>query len=65
MEAWYATALDIEEVLTGATDSDIHLFVADEIKSFDTVDRSILRSNRRVTGTRKHQQHQEHQQHYL
>ena len=35
VEAWYATAL----VLTGATDSDVHLFVADVIKSFDTVDR--------------------------
>ena len=41
-DAWYATALDIEEVLTGATDSDIHLFVADVIMSFDTVDREIL-----------------------
>ena len=34
--------LDIEEVLTGAADSDIHLFVADVVKSFDTVDRRIL-----------------------
>ena len=42
VEAWYTTALDIEEVLTGATDSHIHLFVADVVKSFDTVDRSIL-----------------------
>ena len=41
VESWYATALDIEEVLTGATDSDVHLFVADVIKSFDTVDRGI------------------------
>ena len=38
VEAWYTSALDIEEVLTGATDSDVHLFVADVIKSFDTVD---------------------------
>ena len=38
VEAWYATALDIEEVLAGATDSDVHLLVADVIKSFDTVD---------------------------
>ena len=38
VEAWYTTALDIEEVLSGASDSDIHLFVADVIKSFDTVD---------------------------
>ena len=43
VEAWYATALDIDEVLTGATDSDVtHLLVADVIKSFDTVDREIL-----------------------
>ena len=34
--------LDIEEVFSGATDSDVHIFVADVIKSFDTVDRSIL-----------------------
>ena len=33
------TALDIEEVLAGATDSHLHLFVADVVKSFDTVDR--------------------------
>ena len=38
VEAWYTTALDIEEVLAGANDSDVHLFVADVIKSFDTVD---------------------------
>ena len=42
MEAWYSTALDIEEVPTGAADSDVHLFVADVVKSFDTVDREIL-----------------------
>ena len=35
-------ALDIEEVLSGVVDSDVHLFVADVIKSFDTVDRGIL-----------------------
>ena len=42
MEVWCTSSLDIEEVLSGATDSDVHLFVADVIKSFDTVDRSIL-----------------------
>ena len=31
----------IEEVLSGAVDSDIHL-LADVIKSFDTVNRSVL-----------------------
>ena len=42
VEAWHAAALDIEEVLSGAADSDVKLFVADVIKPFDTVDRSIL-----------------------
>ena len=42
VEARYTTALEIEEVLSGAVDSDIHLFVADVIKSFDTIDRGIL-----------------------
>ena len=42
VEAWYTTALDIEEVLSGAADSHVHLFVTDVIESFDTVDRSIL-----------------------
>ena len=42
VEAWYSTSLYIEEVLSGATDSKVHLFVADVIKSFDTVDRGIL-----------------------
>ena len=42
VEAWYTSALDIEEVLSGAADSHVHLFVADVIKSFDTVDRKIL-----------------------
>ena len=35
VEAWYTSARDIEEVLTGATDSDVHLFVADVVQSFD------------------------------
>ena len=35
VEAWYTSALDIEEVLSGATDSHVHLFVADVVKSFD------------------------------
>ena len=42
VEAWYTTALDIEEVLSGAVDSDVHLFVSDVVKSFDTVDRGVL-----------------------
>ena len=35
-------AIDIEEVLSQARHSDIHIFVADVVKSFDTVDRDIL-----------------------
>ena len=42
VEAWYTSSLDIEEVLTGAADSHLHLFVADVTESFDTVDRGIL-----------------------
>ena len=42
VEAWYTSSLDVEEVLFGAIDSHVHLFVADVVKSFDTVDRSIL-----------------------
>ena len=42
MKAWYTTALDIEEVLAGAVDTHVHIFVADVVKSFDTVDRGIL-----------------------
>ena len=42
VEAWYTSALDIEEVLSGATDSHVHLFGADVVKSFDTVDRGFL-----------------------
>ena len=42
VEAWYTSSLDIEEVLAGAADSHVHLFVADVVKSFDTVDRTIL-----------------------
>ena len=42
MEAWYTSALDIEEVLSGASDSHLHLFVATVVKSFDAADRKIL-----------------------
>ena len=34
VEAWCTAALDIEEVLTRAADSDVHFFVADVLKSF-------------------------------
>ena len=42
VEAWFTTALDIEEVLSGVGGDQLHVMVADVIKSFDTVDRSIL-----------------------
>ena len=42
VEAWFSTALDIEEVLSGVGGDQLHVMVADVIKSFDTVDRSIL-----------------------
>ena len=40
--AWFFSALDIEEVLSGTGGDQLHVMVADVIKSFDTVDRSIL-----------------------
>ena len=42
VDAWYATSNDIEEVLGHTRHSDFHIFVADVVKSFDTVDRGIL-----------------------
>ena len=42
VEAWFSTALDIEEVLSGTGCDQLHVMVADVSKSFDTVDRSIL-----------------------
>ena len=42
VEAWFTTAIDIEEVLSGVVQGDVLVFVADVIKSFDTVDRGIL-----------------------
>ena len=42
VDAWFTSALDIEECLAGGVDSDVHLLVADVVKSFDTVDRGIL-----------------------
>ena len=41
VDAWCTTALNVVEVLSGAVDSDIRLFVADVVKSFDTVDRNL------------------------
>ena len=42
VEAWFSTALDIEECLAGGVDAEVRLFVADVIKCFDTVDRGLL-----------------------
>ena len=42
VEAWFFSALDIEEVLSGAGDDQLHVMVADVLKSFDTVDKDIL-----------------------
>ena len=42
VEAWFSTALDIEEVLSGTGGDQLHVMVADVIKSFDTVHKSIL-----------------------
>ena len=42
VEGWFSAALDIEEVLSGVWRGSMHVLVADVIKSFDTVDGSIL-----------------------
>ena len=42
VEAWKTTALNIEEVLAGAVDSHVHVFVTHVLMFFDTVDRVIL-----------------------
>ena len=42
VDAWYTTSVDIEEVLSNTRHDDFHFFVADVVKSFDTVDRDIL-----------------------
>ena len=42
VETWYSTALEIEEALVSQGDFHVHLFVADVVKSFDTVDRGVL-----------------------
>ena len=43
-------ALDIEKVLSGTGDDQLHVMVADVIKSFDTVNRSIFRLYFRSPG---------------
>ena len=42
MEAWYNTAFEIEEALSGECHHHVHLLVADVVKSFDTTDRGII-----------------------
>ena len=39
MGAWHSITLGIEEIVRDARSGDIHIFVADGGKSFDTVDR--------------------------
>ena len=41
-EAWFSTALEIEEVGAGTGGDQLHVMVANVNKSFDTVDRSVL-----------------------
>ena len=42
VEAWFSAALDIQEVLSGTGGDQLHVMVADVIKSFGAVGRSIL-----------------------
>ena len=53
VDAWYATTIDIEEVLSNARQGDVHIFVADVVKwivpwvdwGFRTVGKSGFGSN--------------------
>ena len=38
MDAWYATAWDTEECVGSVEDDHVHVFVADVVNSFDTID---------------------------
>ena len=65
VEAWYSTSIDIEEAIRGIIDDAVHLFVADVIKSFDTVDRKILDcvlSSLRLPGWFRHAYFEYHSQ---
>ena len=42
VEAWFSTALDVEDVLSGTGGDQLHVMVADVTKSFDTDGRAIL-----------------------
>ena len=43
VEAWYSAAHDIAKFLSGFSETDVHVFVDDVVKSFvDTVDRKVL-----------------------
>ena len=42
VQAWFTTAFDIDEILSGIFEGGVHIFVADVIKSFYKVDRGIL-----------------------
>ena len=54
VEVWFSTALDIEEVLSGTGGDQLHVMVADVIKSFDGVDRTILGRWVCLTGLEGH-----------
>ena len=42
VDAWFSTSIDIHEVLSNTRQGYFHIFVADVVKSVDTVDRDIL-----------------------
>ena len=42
VDAWYTTALDIEDCLGGVEDDKVHMFVVNVVKSVEIVDRNIL-----------------------
>ena len=65
VDAWNTTALDIEECFESDEDDHVHIFVADVVKTFDTVDRNILDcvlSGRGLPGLFRHVHFEFHSQ---
>ena len=42
VQTWFTTVSHVEKVLSGIIEGDVHIFVADVIKSFEIVDRGVL-----------------------
>ena len=50
MDAWFSTTWDIDECVGREEDDHVHIFFADVVKSFDTVDRLLLACTLQMSG---------------